>query len=241
VLAAAQDVERFAEQHLRLLVPTLRRPNLRQRDPRRRPRGDVLRANRLTRSERILLGLVEPALRQEQLGEQSLAFAERPALLHRRKQPDGLTEELLGFRSIPGRPRELSQHSRRPRDLRRGGRFAVEVERFREPALGLLILSPHAVEATLRLRGARARNDAAALLRQSERAIDERFGLVLFHSRDVDPGELQSGPRFVILALGGARSLERLLLETFGFGEAADPSRDARTPVERPEAPFVVV
>ena len=97
------------------------------------------------------------------------------------------------------------------------------------------------MEVALRLCGARARDDAAALLGERERAGDERLGLVLFHPADVDPRQLKRGPRFVVLPRGSARGLERLLQILFGLRLAPGPSRHTSTAVERPEATVVIV
>src|SRR5512133_2719719 len=97
------------------------------------------------------------------------------------------------------------------------------------------------MERALRLCGARARDDAAALFGERDCASDERLGLVLFHPADVDPGELKRSPRFVVLSRGSARLLEGLLQIVFGLRLAAGPSRHTSTPVERPEAPVVIV
>ena len=76
----------------------------------------------------------------------------------------------------------------------------------------------------LRRRGARARDDAAAVLGELERAVDQRLGLRLLHAPDVDAGELQRGLRLLILATGGAGLFERLLLELLGLGQAGRSS-----------------
>ena len=97
------------------------------------------------------------------------------------------------------------------------------------------------MKAAFRLCGARARDDAAALFGERERAVDERRGLVLFHAADVDPGQLKRGPRFVVLPRRGSRGLEGLLQILFGLRLTSGPSRHTSTAVERPEATVVVV
>ena len=65
MLAAGDDLDSVAEERLRLLVASLRRAHLSERDACRRAGEDILRAHGLTRCERVFLGLVDPAFCEE--------------------------------------------------------------------------------------------------------------------------------------------------------------------------------
>src|SRR5205823_7207791 len=114
--------------------------------------------------ERILLRLVDSPLGQKQLREQPLALAQGATLLHRREQTDRVAQELLGLCGIARLPRDEAKLPRRPRDLRDGCHFTVEIECLREPALRRFVLSAHAMQVAFPLCCACARDDAATLL-----------------------------------------------------------------------------
>src|SRR5437867_3147007 len=149
--------------------------------------------------------------------------------------------ELLGLFRVARLPCHQAQLPGSPGNLRYRRRLTVEVERLRQPAFSLLVLPSHSVEPAFRLCGACARDDAAAFLGQRKRAVDERFRLLVVHAADVDPCQLERGPRLVVLPSSRPRCLERLLLEILGLPLSSCPPGHACAAVEGSETAFVIV
>src|SRR5204863_9445749 len=154
---------------------------------------------------------------------------------------DGLAEELLGALRVAVLPGEPAERLRALADSPLRARFGKEVERLREPALGLVPLVPQAVELALRESRVRARDDRAARLRELQRPLDQQLGLVVLGAHQLDRRELDRRPALEVLALGEARRLERTGLEVLGARQLALPAVCERADVERAEAAVEVV
>src|SRR5918999_445129 len=169
--------EGLAEELLGLFVPALCGPYSRERG-RRRDRRDVLRPHRLTRCDRELLGLVESAQLDEELGEAPLALAERRPVLERLQDSDRLAEDPLGTLA-------LAPPARGPTGVVEGaterpGRVGLRQERrgLFERRFGLFELVPLELQDSEESVRHATADHRSRLLGQLDRLPERRLGLV---------------------------------------------------------------
>src|SRR5205823_14357076 len=187
---AVDPVVGLPQQLLRLLVSPLRRADEPERHRGRRERRFVVRADRLPGCEREAFRLVDPSLREQQLGQAALALAERGAVLERRQQPDRLAEDPLRLREVAlvaGNPAgEVEGAAERPGGPRLGEMLTGSLERRR------CVLELPALEMKLTREAQRAAPGlrAAALLGEQDRLLDQGRRTIELQTRDVDARQL---------------------------------------------------
>ena len=97
---------------MRVVVTSLCSADGGQREPRGRAHSTSLGADGLARLERVPLGLVDPALLDEHLGEAALRLAERAAILDRPQDANCITQQTLGLLGVPAAGRNPRERSR---------------------------------------------------------------------------------------------------------------------------------
>src|SRR5207245_6132699 len=130
-------------------------------------------------------------------------------------------------------PAEVERHARLLADETDLG---IEVARRDVGGLRLGPASPGVLEPRERVMGGRATDDAAALVRELERPLDERLCRLELEPQQVAVRERLDGHRLVVLASGVARDGERLLRPALEATRVAEPGRDLAARPQRVEA-----
>src|SRR5205823_4183386 len=126
------------------------------------------------RLEREPLGLGEPALGPEDVGQRALALAERAAVLQRLEPADRLAQEVLGPRVVAALDGHLGQVQQVAARVEARSDLDEQPLRLLQRGLRLVELAELELEVAELGERDRARTDAAALLRQLERTLDQR-------------------------------------------------------------------
>src|SRR5215470_7903416 len=178
-----------------------------------------MRADGLAGSQRVAFGLVDPPFEQEQLGEPTLALAERGAVFERRQDADRVAVEAFGLGQValvPGDPgRVVEGAAERPGGTRLREVLAGGVER----RVGVVELAAVEVELSGEAERTPAGLGAAALLREQDRLLDERRGAIELQAREIDARQLVGGLALVVLPVGLAREVDRLLHQALLLGK----------------------
>ena len=195
-----------------------------------------MRADGLSGGKREALGLVDAPLEQQQLGQPTLALAERHPVLERGEDADRLAVEAFRLGKVSFVPRCPGREVKRSPECPRGPRLGKVIAGRCERGLGVVELTAVEMELAGEAKRAAAGLGATALLGEQNRLFDQRLRPVELESGEVNARELVGSLALEILPPGLARQGDRLLHHPLLLGKVAARPGDGGARAEGAEA-----
>src|SRR5207244_9167126 len=174
------------------------------------------------------LGLFDPALTDEDVGEQPLALAQRAAVLERHEHADGLPRELLRRPQLAAFGCDLAEPEDGATEVHVRAQLAEQAAGLIERRLGSIEISEPDLYVPGVREGVRTGHRAAALLGEHERAVDHLLCLGKPQLRGERLRELAGGLRLEIDPSEASGELEPFLDVALELVDLASPARQLR-------------
>ena len=233
VVGGGERVDRVPQQELGLVVAPLRRAHEAEHHAHVRPRHRVLHPHGLDGGERPALGLLDVALRQDELGERPLRLDHLRALLQREERADRLADDLLGAVGVPALPDGQALELLRPPRVGRRADLVEQLARRTELALRVVEAAPAQVDRAPDAGDPRGGRQAAARHRQPGRGLERGVGARELQTREMRRGDLAQRKALEVGAAGLPRDLERFRRVPLDALEVSLPPADARQQRQR--------